>query len=106
MHYRRPDVQAEVLLHKSGIGIDSPEAPSAQGEVANIRVVEVAVVFDLLDCSFCSAVFQEKRSVKLFAVYRPVLVVIACAFAFGATLLSLPFLERILSHSDVDMAFD
>jgi hypothetical protein len=49
MHYRRPDVQAEVLLDKPGIGIESPEAPGAYGKVADIRMVEVPIIFDFVD---------------------------------------------------------
>lgn len=106
MHYGRPDVQAEVLLHKPSISIESPEPSGAQGEVANIRVVEVPIIFNFVDRPFGCAVFRSKKSVELFAIDGPVLVVIACTFAFGALLLVFPLHKRILSHCDVDVAFD
>jgi len=106
MHYRRPDVQAKVLLNKPGIRIESLEASGTQGEVANIRMVDVAIVFDFVDGPFRCTVFHHKRSVELFAVNRPVLVVVACAFAFGASLLLLPLHKGLLSHCNVDVNFD
>ena len=106
MHYRCPDVQAKVLLDKPGIGPESPEPPGAQGEVTNISMVEVPIVFDFVDGSFCCAIFHQKRFMKLCAIDWPVLVVIASTFAFGALLLLLPLHERVLSHCDVDVGFD
>ena len=106
MHYRRPDVQAEVLLDELGIGIEGPETSGSHGEVANIRMVEVPIVVDFVDGPFCCTIFHHKRSVELFTTDWPVLVVVACAFAFGASLLLPPLHERFLSRCDVDMSFD
>jgi hypothetical protein len=77
MRYWCPDIQAEVLLDKPCIGIEGPEASGAQGEVANIPMVEVPVVFDFVDRSLSYAVFHEKRSVELFAINWPVLIIVA-----------------------------
>lgn len=106
MHYRRPDIQAEVLLDKPCIGIESPETSGAQGEVPSICIVRMYLVLDFLDGPCCHMILCQKRSVELFAVCRPVLVIIACTFAFGAALLLRPVHKRALSHCDMDMAFD
>ena len=106
MHYRCPDVQAKVLLDKRGIGTESPKPSGAQGEVANIRMMEVPIVLDLVNGPFSCAIFHQKRSVELYAIDWPVLVVVACAFALDALLLLLPLNECFLSHCNVDVGFD
>jgi hypothetical protein len=106
MHYRRPDVQAEVLLDKPGIGFEGPETSGAHREIASVCVVEVPVVLDFIDGPFRCAALRQERSVQLFAVDWPVLIIIARAFAFGASLLLLPLHKGFLPHCDVDMAFD